>query len=189
MKPSDATPLVDTDDAPDEDAAAPATRRGPSVRRRYVAAALLLVGSIGLATTLYLTQFRVDLATDSTAAATAVRAASDGAVAVLSYQPDTLDSDLAAAESHLTGEFATYYGTFVDEILLPAARERAVVTTASVTGAAEAELTSSTAKVLLFLNQVTTSRDRPEPAQSASSVMVSLTKVDDRWLISAFDPL
>jgi len=41
----------------------------------------------------------------------------------------------------------------------------------------------------VFVNQTTTSRERPDASQSASSVMVSLTKVDGRWLISAFDPI
>ncbi|WP_408633214.1 hypothetical protein [Mycobacterium hippophais] len=45
------------------------------------------------------------------------------------------------------------------------------------------------AKVLLFVNQTTTSRERPKAAQNASSVIDSLTKVDGRLLISALDPI
>ena len=45
------------------------------------------------------------------------------------------------------------------------------------------------AKVLVFLNQETVSRDRPEPSLVASSVVVSVTKVDEKWLISALDPV
>ncbi|KUI25128.1 twin-arginine translocation pathway signal [Mycobacterium sp. IS-1742] len=143
----------------------------------------------GLAVVLYLTQYRTDVRTDDAAASAAIRAASVGTVALLSYQPDSVDTDLAAAENHLTGGFLDYYGRFSDEILLPAAKQRAVSTEASVVRAAEAEIHPDTAKVLLFVNQTTTSRERPDPAQTASSVMVSLTKVDGRWLISAFDPI
>ena len=39
----------------------------------------------------------------------AVDAARDGTVAMLSYKPDTLDQDFAAAKSHLTGDFLNYY--------------------------------------------------------------------------------
>jgi len=42
--------------------------------------------------------------------------------------------------------------------------------------------------VPIFLDQ-TTSRDNPDPVETASSVMVGLTKVGPRWLIPSFDPL
>ena len=45
------------------------------------------------------------------------------------------------------------------------------------------------AKVLVFVNQTTTSSDRAEPTQAASSVIVTLNHVDGKWLISAFDPV
>jgi Mce-associated membrane protein len=45
------------------------------------------------------------------------------------------------------------------------------------------------AVVLLFVNQVTTSKDRPDPALAASSVLVTLTKEQGRWLISEFNPV
>lgn len=158
-------------------------------RWRLIATVLVAAASVAVAVVLYVVQYRPDVQTDSAAAGSAVRAASAGTVALLTYKPDTVDTDLAAAKSHLTGEFLNYYGKFSDEILLPAAKDRAVATEASVVRAAEAEIQPDTAKVLVFVNQTTTSRDRPDPAQSASSVMVSLAKVDGRWLISAFDPI
>ncbi|MFQ2844650.1 twin-arginine translocation pathway signal, partial [Mycobacterium paragordonae] len=44
------------------------------------------------------------------------------------------------------------------------------------------------ATVLLFINQSTQSRDRPEPTTTSSSVLVTLTKADGKWLISQFNP-
>ncbi len=41
----------------------------------------------------------------------------------------------------------------------------------------------------MFVNQTTTSQDNPYPVQAASSVMVTLTKVNGAWLISAFEPM
>lgn len=183
----------DVDNGVDEDAVGPADRPGPSRRfaRRWraVVPAVLLVASATGFGILYVTQYRVDQETDDAAKASVVRAASEATVSVLSYKPDTLQNDLAAAKSHLTGEFLTYYSKFSDEILMPAARDREVATSASVVRAADEEIHPDAAKVLVFVNQTTTSRERPEPAQSASSVMVSLSKVDGRWLISAFDPI
>jgi Mce-associated membrane protein len=43
--------------------------------------------------------------------------------------------------------------------------------------------------VLVFVNQVTTSKERPEPAMASSSVKVSLVKTNGQWLINKFDPL
>jgi Mce-associated membrane protein len=51
------------------------------------------------------------------------------------------------------------------------------------------ELHPDRAVVLLFINQSTTSTDKPEPAQTSSSVLVSLSKVNGSWLISKFDPV
>ena len=45
------------------------------------------------------------------------------------------------------------------------------------------------AVVLVFINQTTTSKENPDGAFAASSVKVGLKKIDDRWLISAFDPV
>ena len=119
----------------------------------------------------------------------AINAARDGTVALLSYKPDTLNQDFAAAKSHLTGDFLNYYDQFTKEIVTPAAKEKALTTTAQVVGAAATELQPNSAVVLLFVNQATTSKERPDPAMASSSVLVSLTKVHGTWLITKFQPV
>ncbi|MBB3602980.1 Mce-associated membrane protein [Mycolicibacterium sp. BK556] len=116
-------------------------------------------------------------------------AASGGTVALLSYAPETLDKDLANAKAHLTGEFLKYYSQFTDQIVAPAAKQKGVKTEATVARAAVSELHPDNAVVLVFVNQVTTSKDRPDPALATSSVVVKLTKTDGRWLISEFNPV
>jgi Mce-associated membrane protein len=56
-------------------------------------------------------------------------------------------------------------------------------------GAAATELHPKSAVVLIFVNQVTTSKERAAPSAAASSVLVSLAKVQDTWLINKFDPV
>ena len=163
-------------------------------RRRRVKVAplllvLLLLLSGALATSLYVVQYRPDEQTDTAAAQTAINAARDGTVALLSYKPDTLNQDFAAAKSHLTGDFLNYYDQFTKEIVTPAAKEKALTTTAQVVGAAATELQPNSAVVLLFVNQATTSKERPDPAMASSSVLVSLTKVHGTWLITKFQPV
>ncbi len=154
-----------------------------------VVVGLLFAASVSTAAVQYVTQHRADEDTSESVGRAALAEASAGAVAVVSYAPESLDRDLAAAKAHLTGEFLTYYGKFVDQVVAAAVRQKAVKSSASVDRAAITELHPDTAKVLVFLNQTTISQDRPEPVQTASSVVVSLAKVNGNWLISAVDPL
>ncbi len=110
-------------------------------------------------------------------------------MSLLSYSPDTLDKDFTTAKSNLTGDFLSYYTQFTTEIVTPAAKEKQVKTTASVVRAGVSEIHPDSAVVLVFINQVTTSKENPDGAFAASAVKVGLTKLDDRWLISAFDPV
>src|SRR5580698_10320179 len=142
-----------------------------------------------LAGWLYFTQYRPDKQTDDAVAQSVVNAARDGTVALLSYKPDTLNQDFAAAKSHLTGDFLNYYDQFTKEVVTPAAQTKGVTTTAQVAGEAVSELNPNKAVVLVFINQATTSKERPDPAMASSSAKVSLDNVHGAWLISKFDPL
>jgi Mce-associated membrane protein len=171
------------------DSSSAARRRLPAIPLIPAALVLGLLAAGGLAGWLYFAQFRPDTQTDDAVAQSAVNAARDGTVALLSYKPDTLNQDFAAAKSHLTGDFLNYYDQFTKQVVTPAAQTKAVATTAQVVGAAASELHPNSAVVLIFVNQVTTSKERPDPAMAASSVLVSLTKVHGDWLITKFDPL
>ena len=150
---------------------------------------LAVLVSVATATTLAIRQYQPDRETGVDAARAAVAAASEGTVALLSYGPNTLDRDFASAKGHLTGDFLTYYSQFTQQIVAPAAKQKSVETTAAVVRAAVSDLKPDSAVVLVFINQTTTSADKPDPAMAASSVRVSLTKVDDDWRISSFDPV
>ena len=201
LEPSDGVEIdktaADEDDEADEAQQDDDTTLGLGdkvARRRRVKVAplilvLLLLLSGALATWLYVVQYRPDEQTDTAAAQTAINAARDGTVALLSYKPDTLNQDFAAAKSHLTGDFLNYYDQFTKEIVTPAAKEKALTTTAQVVGAGATELQPNSAVVLLFVNQATTSKERPDPAMASSSVLVSLTKVHGTWLITKFQPV
>jgi Mce-associated membrane protein len=151
--------------------------------------AVLLLGSAGLASWAYMTQMRPDRQTDAAVAAETIKAASDGTVALLSYTPETLDKDFASAKTHLTGDFLDYYTKFTTDIVTPAAKQKSVKTSAAIVRAAVSELKPDSAVVLVFLNQSTTSKENVDGSFTASSVKVSLTKVNGAWLISAFDPV
>ena len=150
---------------------------------------VLLLISGGAATWVYFKRYQPNQRTDPSVARAVVSAASDGTVALLSYSPESLDKDFTAAKSHLSGDFLAYYSQFTEQIVAPAAREKSLKTTAHVMGAAASELHPDSAVVLVFVDQSTTSKDRPDPSMSSSSVLVSVTRVKGNWLITKFDPV
>jgi Mce-associated membrane protein len=115
-----------------------------------------------------------------------VVAAKDSAVALLSFRFDTVDRDVAAARARLTGEFRDIYTQRTQEELIPNAKERHVSAAAIVPGAAPESATANHAVVLLFVNQTIKIGDAA-PADAASSVRVTLDKINERWLVSGFD--
>lgn len=164
-------------------------RKLPSGKVISAAVTLLVAASLGLLASLFYFSYLPDRDVDTAAAKSAVSAASEGTIAILSYSPDTLDRDFSSARSHLTGDFLSYYDQFTQQIVAPAARQKAVKTSAVVLRAAVSELRPDSAVVLLFVNQSTQSADRPEPSLTSSSVVVKLTKAYGKWLISSFNPV
>ena len=197
------TDLTDGAETTDDESSEPTSTESETVRaggvrrprggvRAKVGAVLLaavLIASAGLAGWLYLNQYRPDQQTDAAAANVALDAASSGTIALLSYSPDSLDEDFAAAKARLTGDFLSYYTQFTEQIVTPAAREKSVRTEASVVRAAVSDIQPDSAEVLVFINQTTTSNENPDGAFAASSVKVGLKKIDGAWLIASFDPV
>jgi Mce-associated membrane protein len=157
--------------------------------RRSILLIALVMGSAGLTAGLYFFQFRPDRQIDDTAGEQAVRAASDGIVAVLSYSSDNLERDFANATPHLTGEFLNYYNKFSSTVVAPAVREKHLTQTAVIIRAATSQLRPESAIVLAYVNETVTSADKKNPTMTPSIVSVTLTKVDGAWLISKLDPI
>lgn len=149
---------------------------------------LLAVVAVTLAAALLVFQYRPDSRGDA-AKNDVLSAATEGTVALLSYSPESLDRDFASAKSRMTGDFLNYYTQFTEKVIAPAAKEKSVKTSASVVRSAVAEMHPDSAVALLFINQTTTSAEKPDPALAASSVRVTLSKVEGSWLISSFDPV
>ena len=115
-----------------------------------------------------------------------VSAAKDSTVAVLTFRSDTVDRDVAAARKRLTGGFLDTYNQRTQQELIPNAKQRRVIATASVPAAASESVTANHAVVLLFVTQTVRIGDAPR-ADTGSSVRVTLDKIGERWLISEFD--
>lgn len=117
-----------------------------------------------------------------------VQAAKDSTIAMLSYQPDSVEADLAAAQDRLTGDFRDAYIELTSEVVIPGAKEKRISTVASVSAAASVTATPNHAVVLVFVNQ-SAIVGRDAPTDTASTIRVTLDQVEGRWLISGFDPI
>jgi Mce-associated membrane protein len=167
---------------------------GRSVRRslgwwRPILLTTLLLASLGFGAGYFYFVYRPDLLADKAARHEVVKAASDGAVALLSYSPDTLQRDFSNAKSRLTENYLTYYQQFADQIVGPAAQRGHITTTATVVAADVSEMKPNSAVVLVFVKQKTASKEKPQPIVTSSSVRVTMAKVKGSWLIEKFEGL
>ena len=98
------------------------------------------------------------------------------------------EKDLEAARSRLTGTFLDAYTSLTHDVVIPGAKQKQISAVATVPAAASKSATANHAVVLLFVNQ-TVIVGQDAPTNTASSVRVTLDKIDGRWLISQFDPV
>jgi Mce-associated membrane protein len=122
------------------------------------------------------------------AADESVTVARDATVAILSYSADNAEKELLGARERLTGSFLDAYTDLVKNVVIPGAREKKISAKAQVPAAASVSASPDRAVVLVFVDQtVTVGNDAP--SNTASSVRVTLDKVNGRWLVSGFDPV
>jgi Mce-associated membrane protein len=159
------------------------------VRWRPILLSIMVVAATGFAGGYFYYVYRPDMETDNAVAHQVVKAASDGAVALLSYSPDTLDRDLSNAKSRISESYLAYYQQFADQIVGPAAQRGRVTTTATVVRAAVAELHSSSGVVIMFIKLKTASKEKPEPIVTSSTLRVTVIKAKGSWLIEKFETI
>jgi Mce-associated membrane protein len=123
-----------------------------------------------------------------TVAAQSTAAASEHAIALLSYKADTVDKQLTAATSFLTGGFRDDYVKLIHDVVIPGAKQKGISAQATVPAAASVSTESTRSVVLLFIDQTVTVGSGP-PTTTSSSVQVTLQKEGDQWLIAQFDPV
>ncbi|TXH27061.1 MAG: hypothetical protein E6R06_05075 [Mycobacterium sp.] len=175
--------LAETTDA----APAPGRRRvawaNVAVYGLLPALVLVLGGAAG-----YLQWKDVSLHETDTAKTESTKAASDGTIALLSYKPETVDKDLEAAKKYMTGNFLDSYTKLTRDVVIPGSKQKKISAVATVPAAAWTKASPNHAVVMLFVDQTMIIGDSA-PTSTASSVRVTLDKVEGRWLISQFDPM
>lgn len=181
-------PSVDEDDAVSSAVETIRAKRGLEWSRILVfgilpAVALLLAVSAG-----FLKWQESTTSVDDTHRIESVQAAKDSTVALLSYQPNTVEQQLDAARNLLTGEFRDAYTQLTNDVVIPGAKQQQISADASIPAAASVSVDENHAVVLVFVNQSTVI-GTGAPSATTSAIRVTMDKVDGRWLISQFDPV
>jgi len=119
----------------------------------------------------------------------ALAAANKAVPAMFSYEFTTVDTELPKAAEMLSPDFRTDYLNLIETAIAPGAKEKelTVLATAQAGGVVEADRDS--AVVMLFVNQITTSRDSPQGTTTGSRLRMELGKDGDRWLVDAVTPI
>lgn len=194
-KSDEATASVDELDNAVEVDAAETTDAAPAAGRRRVAWASVAIYGLLPAVVLalggaagYLQWKDVSLSQADTAKKESTKAATDGTIALLSYKPETVDKDLEAAKKYMTGNFLNSYTSLTRDVVIPGSKQKKISAVATVPAAAWTKATPNHAVVMLFVDQ-TMIIGESSPTSTASSVRVTLDKVEGHWLISQFDPM
>ena len=181
--------VTDAPDAPATEDTADGAARGDTQLSRALAygllPALILLLALGAGGLKYWSSTFRD---DDVARAESTQAAKDGTVAILSYSPDKVEQQLNDARNLLSGDFAGQYLDLINNVVIPGAKQKQISAVATVPAVGSVSADRAHAVVLVFVNQ-TVVVGADAPTDTASTVRVTLDRVDDKWLISAFEPV
>ncbi|MFC9892740.1 h domain protein [Nocardia sp. NPDC127579] len=109
--------------------------------------------------------------------------------AMFTYDFATVDKELPKAAEALSPKFRADYLKLINQAIAPGAKEKQLTVRATTQAGGIVSAETEHAVVLLFLNQVTTSKDSPQGTTTGSRVRVALDKSEDRWLVDAVTPV
>lgn len=122
------------------------------------------------------------------ARAESLQAAKDSTIALLSYQPDTIEAQLGTVSELLTGEYKNYFTSYTTDAIIPLVQQDQIRSETTIAAAAPVSADPNHAVAMLFVNRTYTAPGKPT-TNTANSVRVTMEKIDGRWLISGFDPV
>ena len=119
----------------------------------------------------------------------AMSTASRTVSAMFTYEPATVDTELPRAADNLTESFRAEYLKLIEQAIAPGAKEKQLTVKATTQAEGVVSADPEKAVVLLYLNQLTTSKDTPNGTASGSRVRVTMDKSGDRWLVAQVTPV
>ncbi|MEV0250326.1 h domain protein [Nocardia sp. NPDC050712] len=118
-----------------------------------------------------------------------VEVASRSVAAMFTYDFNTVDKELPKAADALSPKFREDYLKLINQAIAPGAKDKQLTVRATAQAGGVVSAEADHAVVLLFLNQVTTSKDTPQGTTTGSRVRVTLDKSDSGWLVDAVTPV
>lgn len=108
---------------------------------------------------------------------------------VLSYNAPTVDTDLDRAAQATIGDFHDSFTDYATKTVAPQSKEKGISTRARVVDTGFLSGTGDHARLLVFVDQITTSTAQPAPASTTSRVEVGLDLVNGQWRIAELTPV
>ncbi|MFC9762087.1 hypothetical protein [Rhodococcus jostii] len=108
---------------------------------------------------------------------------------VLSYDFNTVDAHFADVLPDLGGDLRGQFDSVGKEVIIPSAKERQVVTSATVVESSVVSASEDAVTLLFFVNQSTTSTDSAAPKLDGSRVRVGMTEQEGTWVMTEMTPV
>ena len=152
-------------------------------------AALVVVGIValgGICGSLYWN--RVELRADQTTRTALGPLAADQIPKVFGYDYQTVERSLTDAYALLTPDYRREFEDRANKDIIPQARQRQVISQASVVGVGVLEAQRNSGSVMVYMNRTVTDKSQ-QPAYDGSRLRVDYQKVDGKWLINYITPM
>ncbi|WP_036527295.1 hypothetical protein [Nocardia sp. CNY236] len=118
----------------------------------------------------------------------AVAAAGRAVEEMLSYTPNTVDTELQQViDDNSISAFRDEFNRYVEEQLAPNAKEDQITNVATTQAVGVVSASRERVVALVFLNQVATIRD--QSTISGSRLRVTMVSVDSRWMVEEWTPV
>ncbi|OBB17684.1 hypothetical protein A5761_10045 [Mycolicibacterium setense] len=152
----------------------------------YAIVPFLTLGLVG--TSAYFKYAAATVSESAVDGATALTAAKETAIVMLTYQPDTVRHTLDAARGRTTGQLRDEYVRLMNDVIIPGATADKISVTTTVPAASIVHAAPQNVVALLFIRQhISVGNDAPNNA--SSTVRMTMKEHDSSWLASTFDPV
>ncbi len=158
-------------------------------RERILRRVLAGVAVVGLVVLLIVGRQADQAAEADRAGKAAMKTARTSVPAILSYTDSGLSGQLAASRRLMTPDYAKRYEAMVKARVLPHAQKYGVANQVGVVSLGTVRSSTKSAVILVFANQTTRTKEKPEGLTQGTRLEVTLRLSDDRWLVDDMKPL
>lgn len=156
---------------------------------RRLQQALGLIAVLGLVATVVIGRQAHEATASERAGDAAMKVARTSVPAILSYTDSSLTNQLATSRRLMTPAYAKRYSAMVKSRVWPQARKFGVANQVSVVSSGIVTSTKSSAVVLIFANQTTRTKAKPNGLTQGTRLQVNLQRRGSTWLVDELRPL